>query len=136
MRADLRCAVSYAERLAVACGRPRGSEYDGIHEGARHRGRAHSGARHSRVRLHLGSGVLMSTTLNPRPAEAVAQTRRRHSRRMVYVMMRLTGVLLAVLVTGHLLVTHVVTDVAGTDAGFIAKRWGSALWVTWDSLML
>ena len=78
----------------------------------------------------------MSTTLNPRPAEAAAQTRPRHGRRTVYVMMRLTGVLLAVLVTGHLLVTHVVTDVAGTDAGFIAKRWGSALWVTWDSLML
>jgi succinate dehydrogenase hydrophobic anchor subunit len=53
-----------------------------------------------------------------------------------YLLVRLTGLVLAVLVIGHLIVTHVVTDVAGTDAGFIAKRWGSALWLAWDWLML
>jgi len=80
----------------------------------------------------------MSTTTRPATAgtQAEAQSAKPQSRRIAYVMMRLTGVLLAVLVTGHLVVTHVVTDVAGTDANFIAKRWGSALWVTWDSLML
>jgi len=30
----------------------------------------------------------------------------------------------------------VVTDVASTDAAFIARRWGSALWLAWDWLML
>jgi succinate dehydrogenase hydrophobic anchor subunit len=80
----------------------------------------------------------MSTTTRPATASTDAATpaAKRQSRRGAYLMMRLTGVLLAVLVTGHLVVTHVVTDVASTDASFIAKRWGSALWVTWDSLML
>jgi succinate dehydrogenase / fumarate reductase membrane anchor subunit len=80
----------------------------------------------------------MSTTTRPGTAstDAATQATKRQSRRGAYLMMRLTGVLLAVLVTGHLVVTHVVTDVASTDASFIAKRWGSALWVTWDSLML
>ena len=80
----------------------------------------------------------MTTTTRPGAVSTDATTpvAKRQSRRGAYLMMRLTGVLLAVLVTGHLVVTHVVTDVASTDASFIAKRWGSALWVTWDSLML
>ncbi|MGH8889558.1 MAG: succinate dehydrogenase hydrophobic membrane anchor protein [Acidothermaceae bacterium] len=80
----------------------------------------------------------MSTTTRRGAVASDGQTQaaKQQSRRVTYLMMRLTGVLLAVLVTGHLVVTHVVTDVASTDASFIAKRWGSALWVTWDSLML
>lgn len=53
-----------------------------------------------------------------------------------YLVVRVTGVLLAVLVSGHFAVTHIVTDVAATDASFVAQRWGSALWVAWDGLML
>lgn len=53
-----------------------------------------------------------------------------------YLVVRATGVLLAVLVTGHFAVTHIVNDVATTDASFIAQRWSSALWVTWDALLL
>ena len=41
-----------------------------------------------------------------------------------------------VLVLGHFALTHVVNDVAETDAAFVARRWGSALWLTWDWLML
>lgn len=58
------------------------------------------------------------------------------SRLTSYLLIRLTGLALAVLVIGHLAVTHVVTDVADTDAGFVARHWGSALWITWDVLML
>jgi succinate dehydrogenase hydrophobic anchor subunit len=54
----------------------------------------------------------------------------------VYLTIRLTGLALAVLVLGHFALTHVVTDVADTDAGFIARRWGTALWIAWDWLML
>lgn len=54
----------------------------------------------------------------------------------IWLMIRLTGLLLSILVLGHFAVTHIVTDVADTDAGFVAKRWGSALWITWDSMML
>lgn len=51
-------------------------------------------------------------------------------------MIRGTGVLLAVLALGHFAVTHLVNDVAQTDASFIARRWSSALWVIWDGLLL
>lgn len=77
----------------------------------------------------------MSTTEAPRTAEPAMHSAARR-RLVAYLVVRLTGLLLAVLVVGHLLVTHVVTDVAGTNASFIAKRWGSAVWLTWDWLML
>lgn len=44
--------------------------------------------------------------------------------------------MLAVLVLGHFAVTHFVTDVANTGSEFIARRWGSALWLLWDWTML
>jgi succinate dehydrogenase hydrophobic anchor subunit len=53
-----------------------------------------------------------------------------------FVLIRVTAVLLAVLVLGHFAVTHIVTDVAETDSGFVAKRWSQALWIAWDSTML
>ncbi|MQA81567.1 MAG: succinate dehydrogenase hydrophobic membrane anchor protein [Streptosporangiales bacterium] len=53
-----------------------------------------------------------------------------------YLVVRVTGVLLAVLVTGHFAVTHIVDDVAETDASFVAVRWSSALWLVWDALLL
>jgi len=39
-------------------------------------------------------------------------------------------------VLGHFTLTHIVHDVADTNSAFVAKRWGSALWVAWDWLML
>ena len=53
-----------------------------------------------------------------------------------YVAVRVTGVLLSVLVLGHFAVTHFVTDVAHDDAGFVARRLSSTLWVAWDTTML
>ena len=52
------------------------------------------------------------------------------------VAVRITGLVLAVLVLGHFTLTHIVTDVADADADFIARRWGSALWLAWDLTML
>ena len=69
-----------------------------------------------------------------RPA-AVAR-RPGRSRAAAYLLLRVTGVMLAVLVLGHFALTHVVTDVADTDSAFIARRWGSALWLAWDWTML
>jgi succinate dehydrogenase / fumarate reductase membrane anchor subunit len=57
-------------------------------------------------------------------------------RRAPYITIRVTGVLLAVLALGHFAVTHVVNDVSTTGSSFIARRWGSALWVVWDGLLL
>lgn len=57
-------------------------------------------------------------------------------RLIAYLLIRVTGVLLAVLVLGHFTVTHITTDVAGTGSAFVGRRWHSALWGTWDWLML
>lgn len=57
-------------------------------------------------------------------------------RRAAYIALRLSGVLLAVLVLGHFVATHVTTDVADTDSRFIDQRWATALWLVWDGVML
>lgn len=58
------------------------------------------------------------------------------SHRGRYLTIRVTGVMLAVLALGHYGLTHIVNDVAETDASFVARRWSSVLWVTWDGLLL
>jgi succinate dehydrogenase hydrophobic anchor subunit len=58
------------------------------------------------------------------------------ARTVSFVIMRVTGLALAVLVLGHFTLTHIVNDVADTDSAFVAQRWNSALWVAWDWLML
>jgi len=63
-------------------------------------------------------------------------TGRRLAQRAPYLTIRITGVLLAVLALGHFAITHVVNDVATTTSSFVARRWGSALWVIWDGLLL
>lgn len=54
----------------------------------------------------------------------------------IWIAMRGTGLLLSVLVLGHLLFVHILTDVSATNSSFIARRWSSALWVIWDGTML
>lgn len=63
---------------------------------------------------------------------AMAGLRRRA---IPYLLIRLTGVLLAVLVGGHFIIVHFANDVTATNASFVAKRWGQGLWIGWDSLM-
>jgi succinate dehydrogenase hydrophobic anchor subunit len=53
-----------------------------------------------------------------------------------YVVVRVTGLLLAVLVLGHFAVTHILTDVGETGSAFVAPRWQSAIVLGWDWLML
>lgn len=74
-----------------------------------------------------------------RPAtrfEVSARPSSPRTRFVVWLVIRLTGVLLSVLVLGHFALTHILNDVATTNATFIAHRWSTPLWVTWDSLML
>jgi succinate dehydrogenase / fumarate reductase membrane anchor subunit len=60
-----------------------------------------------------------------------------HQNRLVtWVIVRVTGLLLTVLVLGHFSLTHIFTDVADTGTAFVDRRWGSAFWLTWDWLML
>ena len=58
------------------------------------------------------------------------------AQRVRYLVLRVTGVMLAVLVLGHFALTHIVHDVATTNSAFISRRWSSTLWVAWDGLML
>jgi succinate dehydrogenase / fumarate reductase membrane anchor subunit len=53
-----------------------------------------------------------------------------------YVLLRVTGLVLSVLVLGHFAVTHFVTDVAQNDSTFVARRLSSGVWIAWDTLML
>lgn len=60
----------------------------------------------------------------------------RLGQRGLYLTIRVTGVLLAVLALGHYAMTHLVNDVAETDSAFVARRWSSALWIVWDAMLL
>lgn len=80
-----------------------------------------------------------SPTSTGTPTATHCQWPAERSRRVsaaMWVAMRGTGVLLSVLVLGHLLFVHLLTDVSRTGAGFVARRWSSALWLTWDGTML
>jgi succinate dehydrogenase / fumarate reductase membrane anchor subunit len=57
-------------------------------------------------------------------------------RLLAFLVVRVTALMLTVLVLGHFALTHIITDVAEADADFVGRRWSSALWVTWDWLML
>ncbi|MEU5849441.1 hypothetical protein [Saccharopolyspora shandongensis] len=65
--------------------------------------------------------------------KASASARRR---RYAYLLLRMSGLLLTVLVLGHFMVTHVTTDVADTNSRFIDVRWAQNIWIAWDGLML
>jgi len=71
-----------------------------------------------------------------RPTGPSGPERRRATGVLTWVMVRVTGLVLAVLVLGHFAVTHIVTDVADTDSAFVAERWRSAIVLGWDWLML
>jgi succinate dehydrogenase / fumarate reductase membrane anchor subunit len=54
-----------------------------------------------------------------------------------WIFMRLSGVLLVVLVLGHLLIMNVLDGgVQRLNFGFVAGRWSSPFWQTWDLLQL
>ena len=76
----------------------------------------------------------MSTVREARPGAALARGGR--SRAVAYLVVRVTGALLAVLVLGHFALTHVVNDVADTGSTFVGRRWASGFWLLWDWAML
>ena len=54
-----------------------------------------------------------------------------------WVFMRLSGVLLVVLILGHLFVNLMLGDgIHRIDFAFVAGKWSSPFWQTWDLLML
>jgi len=54
-----------------------------------------------------------------------------------WLFMRVSGVLLLVLVFGHLFVNLMIGDgISALDFAFVAGKWASPLWQVWDLLML
>jgi succinate dehydrogenase / fumarate reductase membrane anchor subunit len=54
-----------------------------------------------------------------------------------WIFMRMSGVLLLVLIFGHLFVNLVAGEgITAVDFGFVAGKWASPLWQVWDLLML
>lgn len=55
---------------------------------------------------------------------------------MSWLFMRISGVLLWVLVLGHLFIMHVLNSVADINFEFVEHRWSNPLWRLWDWTML
>ena len=54
-----------------------------------------------------------------------------------WLFMRISGLVLMFLAVGHILIMHVLDDgVNRVDFGFVATRWGSPFWRTWDWALL
>jgi succinate dehydrogenase / fumarate reductase membrane anchor subunit len=91
----------------------------------------------------------VATTQVPSPGRTVIEdprTRRQRSSAQrsktnfelyAWLFMRLSGLALIVLVLGHLLIMNVLDGgVQRINFGFVAGRWSSPFWRTWDLLML
>ncbi|NKY38635.1 succinate dehydrogenase, hydrophobic membrane anchor protein [Cellulomonas septica] len=75
----------------------------------------------------------------PRPPKAGPgrRTTRGNTELYGWVFMRASGVLLVVLIFGHLFVNLVAGEgVTAIDFGFVAGKWASPFWQVWDLLML
>jgi succinate dehydrogenase / fumarate reductase membrane anchor subunit len=54
----------------------------------------------------------------------------------VWLYLRVSGVLMLFLVFGHVLIMHVINDVSVVNYAFVAQRWSTPFWRTYDWLML
>jgi succinate dehydrogenase / fumarate reductase membrane anchor subunit len=82
--------------------------------------------------LHRKDSV--GTALPPR---AGREPPRRGAELWWWVFMRLSGLVLLILAVGHVLIMHVFGGGIGrVNFGFVALRWQSPFWRTWDWLML
>jgi succinate dehydrogenase / fumarate reductase membrane anchor subunit len=92
------------------------------------------------------AGVTVATTTTPRSTvpEDLSRDRRMGRDRPVggvelwmWLFMRISGLLLLFLALGHLLVMHLMeTGAERIDFGFVAVRWQSLFWRTWDWMLL
>ena len=70
----------------------------------------------------------------PRPSRL---TTRGNTELYGWVFMRASGVILVVLIFGHLFVNLVAGEgISAIDFGFVAGKWASPFWQIWDLLML
>ena len=73
----------------------------------------------------------------PSPDRPVARRRRVNWEKWGWLYMRLSGVVLVVLIFGHLFVNLFLgTGVRAIDFAFVAGKWASPFWQVWDVLLL
>ena len=73
----------------------------------------------------------------PHTPPAVAKRRRVNWEKWGWLYMRLSGVVLVVLIFGHLFVNLFLGQgVRAIDFAFVAGKWANPLWQVWDLLML
>jgi succinate dehydrogenase / fumarate reductase, membrane anchor subunit len=71
------------------------------------------------------------------PRKPVRSRGRANYERAAWLFMRLSGLLLVVLVLGHLFIMNILDDgVHRINWGFVAGRWASPFWQMWDLAML
>jgi succinate dehydrogenase / fumarate reductase membrane anchor subunit len=82
------------------------------------------------------SPELAPTIIAPRTPQR--RTRGRTNTELyAWLFMRVSGILLVVLVLGHLLIMNILDGgVQRINFGFVAGRWASPFWQVWDLLML
>lgn len=80
----------------------------------------------------------MTTTIeSPRTPARPAAKRGVNVEKWGWIYMRVSGVVLVVLVFGHLFVNLMVGDgVKAIDFGFVGGKWSQPFWQWWDCLML
>ncbi|GAA2505347.1 succinate dehydrogenase hydrophobic membrane anchor subunit [Streptomyces sp. NPDC059506] len=95
--------------------------------------------------VDLTSSSSQYSVENPAPFIEAARARTKRTPRggrtnfemQAWVFMRLSGILLVVLVLGHLLIQLVLDGgVSKIGFAFVAGRWASPFWQVWDLLML
>jgi succinate dehydrogenase / fumarate reductase, membrane anchor subunit len=82
---------------------------------------------------------MADTTVMPleRPRAPLRTRSRSNFELYSWVFMRLSGLLLVILVLGHLLIMNILDGgVQRINFGFVAGRWSSPFWQTWDLLQL
>ena len=66
-----------------------------------------------------------------------SSSKRNNFEMMAWLYMRVSGVILVVLIFGHLFVNLMVGDgVHAIDFGFVGGKWANPFWQVWDLLML
>ena len=74
---------------------------------------------------------------SPRMTRSTRRTTRGSFEMAAWLFMRISGVVLVVLVFGHLFVNLVAGEgISGINFGFVAGKWADIRWQIWDLLML
>ncbi|HUS62743.1 MAG TPA: succinate dehydrogenase hydrophobic membrane anchor subunit [Acidimicrobiales bacterium] len=81
----------------------------------------------------------MATTVQPSGASTGSRMQRRPRQNFEtwsWFFMRVSGLVLVFMALLHFAITHILYDVADTDAAFVTNRWANPLWRVYDWVLL